>query len=309
MPKVMLQNLIQRLSGGGSSLRAAERRFITIILVPALIFYAVIKIYPIGLAFYISLHKWSIFGGNQPFVGLENYQTLFEDALFYKVMWNTMYRTFAGTFLGAAAALIMAIILNPIKRGSTFFRLIYFLPVMTSVIATATIWRWLLQSRFGLVNQILALIYMPPVLWLQSTAWAMPSIILMGVWGGLGFTMIIFLAGLKGIPPEYYEAAAIDGASRWQMARYITMPLIKPVLSFVLITGVIGGFSGGFQAVLIMTGGGPLDSTRVLAQHIYDYAFLRLLMGSAASMSFVLFAVVLVFTLVQFRIQRVDWQL
>jgi multiple sugar transport system permease protein len=305
----MLQNLIQRLSERGSSIRAAERRFITIILVPALIFYAVIKIYPIGLAFFISLHKWSIFGGDQPFVGLGNYQTLLEDTLFYKVMWNTMYRTFAGTFLGAAASLIMAIILNPIKRGSTFFRLIYFLPVMTSVIATATIWRWLLQSRFGLINQLLAMIGLPPVLWLQSTTWAMPSIIMMGIWAGLGFTMIIFLAGLKGIPPEYYEAAAIDGATRWQMARYITMPLIKPVLSFVLITGVIGGFSGGFQAVLIMTGGGPLDSTRVLAQHIYDYAFQRLLMGSAASMSFVLFAVVLVLTLVQFRIQRVDWQL
>lgn len=305
----MLQNLIQRLSERGSSIRAAERRFITIILVPALIFYAVIKIYPIGLAFFISLHKWSIFGGDQPFVGLKNYKILFDDALFYKVMWNTMYRTFAGTFLGAAASLIMAIILNPIKRGSTFFRLVYFLPVMTSVIATATIWRWLLQSRFGLVNQLLALAGIPPVLWLQSTTWAMPSVIMMGVWGGLGFTMIIFLAGLKGIPSDYYEAAAIDGATRWQMARYITMPLIKPVLSFVLITGVIGGFSGGFQAVLIMTGGGPLDSTRVLAQHIYDYAFQRLLMGSAASMSFVLFAVVLVLTLVQFRIQRVDWQL
>jgi multiple sugar transport system permease protein len=301
--------MIQSLSGGGSSIRAAERRFITIILVPALIFYAIIKIYPIGLAFFISLHKWSIFGGDQPFVGVENYQTLMKDPLFYKVMWNTMYRTFAGTFLGAAASLIMAIILNPIKRGSTFFRLIYFLPVMTSVIATATIWRWLLQSRFGLVNQLLSLIGLPPVLWLQSTTWAMPSVILMGIWAGLGFTMIIFLAGLKGIPSDYYEAAAIDGATRLQMARYITMPLIKPVLSFVLITGVIGGFSGGFQAVLIMTGGGPLDSTRVLAQHIYDYAFQRLLMGSAASMSFVLFAVVLVLTLVQFRIQRVDWQL
>ena len=305
----MLRGTIQRLRGGGSSIRAAERRFILIILVPAFIFYAIIKFYPIALAFYISLHKWSIFGGDQPFIGLENYQTLLQDSLFYKVMWNTMYRTFAGTFIGAAAALIMAIILNPIRRGSTFFRLVYFLPVMTSVIATATVWRWLLQSRFGLVNQLLAMIGIPPVLWLQSTTWAMPSIIMMGIWGGLGFTMIIFLAGLKGIPPDYYEAAAIDGATRLQMARYITMPLIKPVLSFVLITGVIGGFSGGFQAVLIMTGGGPLDSTRVLAQHIYDYAFQRLLMGTAASMSFVLFAIVLVLTLVQFRIQRVDWQL
>lgn len=180
---------------------------------------------------------------------------------------------------------------------------------MTSVIASATIWKWLLQTRFGLLNQLLNTIGIPPIPWLQSTTWAMPSIILMGIWGGLGFTTIIFLAGLKGIPKDYYEAAEIDGANGMQLALYITMPLLKPVVSFVLITGVIGGFSGGFQAVYMMTRGGPLDSTRVLALHIYDYAFERLFMGQAASMSFVLFAIVLILTLVQFRLQRVDWEL
>lgn len=124
-----------------------------------------------------------------------------------------MYRTFAGTFAGSFLALIVALILNPIKRGSVLLRLIYFLPVMTSVIASATIWKWLLQTRFGLLNQLLNTIGIPPIPWLQSTTWAMPSIILMGIWGGLGFTTIIFLAGLKGIPKDYYEAAEIDGAN------------------------------------------------------------------------------------------------
>lgn len=305
----MLQGIIQRLPRRGSSIRAAERRFIVISLVPALIFYAIIRFYPLGFAFYISLHDWNLFGGQQPFVGLENYSVLLTDSLFFKVMWNTLYRTFAGTFIGATLALVVALILNPIRRGSVLLRLIYFLPVMTSVIASATIWRWLYQARFGLINQVLALMGLPQVLWLQSTKWAMPSIIIMGIWAGLGFTVVIFLAGLKGIPAEYYEAAAIDGASRLQMAWRITLPLLKPVVSFVLITGIIGGFSGGFQAVFIMTGGGPLDSTRVLAMHIYDYAFQRLFMGMAAGMAFILFALVLVMTLVQFRIQRVDWEL
>ena len=243
------------------------------------------------------------------FVGFDNYAILVKDSLFYKVMWNTMYRTFAGTFLGAFCSLIVALILNPIKRGSILLRLIYFLPVMTSVIASATIWKWMLQTRFGLLNQLLSYVGIQPVPWLQSTTWAMPSIIVMGIWGGIGFTVIIYLAGLKGIPKDYYEAAEIDGASSIQLALKITLPLLKPVVSFVLITGVIGGFSGGFQAIYMMTGGGPLDSTRVLALHIYDYAFQRMFMGQAASMSFVLFAIVLILTLVQFKLQRVDWEL
>lgn len=305
----MIQTIVQKLTGRGSTLRAAEHRFIVIALVPTIIFYLIVKFYPIFFAFFISLHEWSLFGNVSPFVGLDNYALLAQDSLFYKVMWNTMYRTFAGTFLGALFALIVALILNPIKRGSILLRLIYFLPVMTSVIASATIWKWMLQTRFGLLNQLLIMLGIAPVPWLQSTTWAMPSVIVMGIWAGLGFTVIIYLAGLRGIPRDYYESAEIDGANSLQLALKITLPLLKPVVSFVLITGVIGGFSGGFQAIYMMTGGGPIDSTRVLALHIYDYAFERLFMGQAASMSFVLFAIVLVLTLVQFKLQRIDWEL
>ncbi len=305
----MIQTIVQKFAGRRSTIRAAEHRFIVIALVPTIIFYAIVKFYPIFFSFFISMHEWSLFGNVSPFVGFDNYAILAKDSLFYKVMWNTMYRTFAGTFLGAFSSLIVALILNPIKRGSIPLRLIYFLPVMTSVIASATVWKWMLQTRFGLLNQLLSFIGIQPVPWLQSTTWAMPSIIVMGIWGGIGFTVIIYLAGLKGIPKDYYEAAEIDGANSIQLALKITLPLLKPVVSFVLITGVIGGFSGGFQAIYMMTGGGPLDSTRVLALHIYDYAFQRMFMGQAASMSFVLFAIVLILTLVQFRLQRVNWEL
>ena len=279
----MIQTIVQKFAGRRSTICAAEHRFIVIALVPTIIFYVIVKFYPIFFSFFISMHEWSLFGNVSPFVGFDNYAILVKDSLFYKVMWNTMYRI--------------------------LLRLIYFLPVMTSVIASAPIWKWMLQTRFGLLNQLLSTIGIPPVPWLQSTTWAMPSIIVMGIWGGIGFTVIIYLAGLKGIPKDYYEAAEIDGASSIQLALKITLPLLKPVVSFVLITGVIGGFSGGFQAIYMMTGGGPLDSTRVLALHIYDYAFQRMFMGQAASMSFVLFAIVLILTLVQFKLQRVDWEL
>ena len=152
----MIQTIVQKFAGRRSTIRAAEHRFIVIALVPTIIFYVIVKFYPIFFSFFISMHEWSLFGNVSPFVGFDNYAILVKDSLFYKVMWNTMYRTFAGTFLGAFCSLIVALILNPIKRGSILLRLIYFLPVMTSVIASATIWKWMLQTRFGLLNQLLS---------------------------------------------------------------------------------------------------------------------------------------------------------
>lgn len=278
------------------------------ILGPALLFYLVFRFYPVAFALYMSLHDWHLLRSEQFFVGLDNYRLLVADPLFLRVIGNTFYFAFAATLLSATLALALAILLNPIRFGSVLIRLLYFLPVMTSTIAIATIWLWLYQPRFGLFNQVLALLGIARIPWLISTQWAMPSIIIFSVWGGVGFTMIIFLAGLRGIPTTYYEAAAIDGAGGWHMARHITLPLLTPVIAFVLVTGIIGGFNV-FQQVFLMTRGGPQDATRTLALHIYDYAFLRLFMGQAASMAFVLFALVLVLTVVQLRIQRTDWEL
>jgi multiple sugar transport system permease protein len=297
----------RRISRIRGSIRGAEYRFVATILIPAVLFYAAFRFYPLGFALYMSLFDWKLLRAEQFFVGLDNYATIFADPLFLQVIRNTLYFAFGSTLLGSTLALILAIILNPIQRGSAVLRLIFFLPVMTSTIASATIWLWLYQTRFGLLNQLLVAVQLPRVQWLISPEWAMPSIILMSVWGGVGFTMIIFLAGLRGIPTVYYEAASIDGATEVQQVRFITIPLLTPVVAFVLVTGLIGGFNV-FQQVFLMTRGGPYDSTRTLALHIYDYAFLRLFMGQAASMAFVMFALVMVMTVIQMRIQRTDWE-
>lgn len=292
----------------GVGIRRAEYRFIAAVLAPTLLFYAIFRFYPVGYAFYMSLHDWKLLRADQFFTGLDNYRTILADPLFQEVVRNTFYFAFGTTLLGTLVALTLAILLNPITWGSTLLRLIYFLPVMTSTIASATIWLWLYQTRFGLINQLLVLIGLPRVPWLQSATWAMPSIILMSVWAGVGFTTIILLAGLRGIPSTYYEAASIDGATRLQQIRHVTLPLLTPVLGFVVITGLIGGFNV-FQQVFLMTRGGPYNATRTISLHIYDYAFLRLLMGTAASMAFVMFAIVISMTLIQMRIQRIDWEL
>ena len=292
----------------GAGIRQAEYRFIAAVLIPAFVFYTVFRFYPVGYAFYMSLHDWKLLRVQQFFVGLDNYGTVLADPLFQQVVLNTFYFALGTTLLGTLVALGLAILLNPIQLGSSLLRLLYFLPVMTSTIASATIWLWLYQTRFGLLNQLLVAVGLPRVPWLQSPDWAMPSIILMSVWAGVGFTTIILLAGLRGIPSAYYEAASIDGASSLQQVRHITVPLLAPVLAFVITTGFITGFNV-FQQVFLLTRGGPYDSTRTLALHIYDYAFLRLFMGRAASMAFIMFALIIVMTLLQMRLQRRDWEL
>jgi len=185
---------------------------------------------------------------------------------------------------------------------------LFYLPMITSGIAIATIWLWLYQARFGLFNQVLGYYGITPVPWLISKEWALPSLIIMAIWGGVGYDAIIFIAGIRGIPTEYNEAAKIDGATDWQMALYITLPLMSRVIVFIVVTSIIGSFQV-FQQVFLMTRGGPLDSTRVISLSIYDYAFSRLKIGVSASMAFVLFIIVGVLTVIQLRMQREDWEL
>ncbi len=290
-----------------SGVRRAELRFVWICMIPALIFYAIFRFYPLGYAFYMSLHDWKLLNPQHAFTGVANYSTILSDPLFRKVIWNTFYFAIVTTLVTTVLALVLAIILAPLQFGRGLLQLIFFLPVVTSTIAIATVWLWIYQPTFGVFNELLRTAGLPRVSWLTSPQWAMPSLIIMSVWSGVGFSMVIFVAGLKGIPKEYYEAAAIDGASGWQSAWHITLPLLNPVITFVLVTGLIGGFNV-FQQVYLMTQGGPLDSTRVLVLHIYQYAFQRLWIGQAASMAFVLFVIVLVFTGLQLKLRKVDWE-
>jgi len=180
-------------------------------------------------------------------------------------------------------------------------RTLYFLPSVTSFVAIALVWLWIYNPQYGLANAVLRGAGIPPLPWLNSTATALPALMIFGIWLGLGYQMVIFLAGLQGIPEELYEAARIDGGNPWQLFRHITLPLLRPTTLFVLVTSVIGSFQV-FTSVYIMTAGGPSRSTDVIVYHIYQAAWEQLRMGYASAMAWVLFVVVMLATWVQFRL-------
>jgi len=292
----------------GGGLRRRERLLTLSIIVPAVLYYLLFRYYPVLQTLFLSLTDSGLIREEYEFVGFENYIEIFTDPVFVKTILNTTYYAISTTLITTVLALLLAFILNPIRYGNNFLRLLFYLPMITSGIAIATMWLWMYQPRFGLFNEVLGLFGVAPIPWLRSIQWAMPSLIIMAIWGGVGYSTIIFIAGLRGIPIEFTEAAIIDGASTVQVFWYITLPMLGRVISFVLVTGIIGSFQV-FQQVYLMTRGGPLNSTRVIALSIYDQAFQRLHIGVAASMAFVLFIIVTTFTVVQMRLQRTDWEL
>jgi len=193
--------------------------------------------------------------------------------------------------------------MNRSLRGISFYRSVYFLPVVTSTVAVAMVWTWLYNPEFGPINYFLGLIGIEGPPWIASTTWAMPALVIMSVWKVLGYNMVIYLAGLQGIPEEYYEAAAIDGASSWQRFRYLTIPLISSTTFFVLIVSIISSFQV-FEQTYILTRGGPAYATLTLAFHIYQQAFQFQKMGYASALAYVLFTLTLLATLIQFVFQR-----
>jgi multiple sugar transport system permease protein len=193
--------------------------------------------------------------------------------------------------------------MNSSIRGITVFRGIFFIPVITSAVAVAMIFRWLYNRDFGLINLALAFVGLPSVPWLSSTAWAMPAVILMAIWKRVGYDMVIYLAGLQAIPPQLYEAAQIDGAGRWHRFRHITLPLLTPTTFFILVISLIGSFQV-FDLAFILTSGGPGNATNTIVMYVYNQAFQFFHMGYAAAVAWVLFAIILVITLIQWRIQK-----
>jgi multiple sugar transport system permease protein len=291
-----------------TGIRAKERIFIVLVVGPAIIYYVTLRYWPVLQTMRLSLTDAQLISPNYQFVGLDNFRFLVENQVFRRALSNTAYYAFVTTIAGTALALILAVFLDPIPQGNAFLRLLFFLPQVTSAIAIATIWLWLFQARFGLFNHVLKYFGIGPIPWLIDPKYALNSLILMALWGGVGYSAILFVAGIRGIPKEYYEAAEIDGANQLQMSLRITLPLLSRVISFVLVTGVIGSFQV-FAQVFLMTGGGPLDSTRTISLMIYQYAFNRLRIGQAAAMAVVLFMIVSALTLVQLRLQRSDWEL
>ena len=252
--------------GGGSELRRAFtglRRGETIagylFLLPNFLGFIVFMLFPILFAFYIMLTDWSLAKPPQ-FVGLDNFNTMVNDRLFWKSLGNSFYYTFVAVPTGIFIAFWLALALNRKMRGIIFFRTIYFLPQITLTVAAATIWRWIYQPELGLINYILGLIGIDGPNWIHDTRWAMPAVIIMSNWQGIGFAMLILLAGLQGIPEEYYEAAAIDGASEMQRMRFVTLPMLSPAIFFVVVTSLINAFQS-FRSIL------HIDARRAGACH------------------------------------------
>lgn len=250
----------------------------------------------------ISLTKWDIVSP-PVWVGTQNYVNMARDPLFWKVVVNTFYYTVVSVPVGVVLSLLLALALNQKLRGMTVYRTLYFMPVVSSTVAVALVWDWMFNPQFGLVNFALHIVGIPGPEWLGSTTWAMPALIIVGVWKGLGYNMVIFLAGLQGVPEDLYDAGQIDGANTVQRFLYITVPMISPTTFFVVVLSIIGSFQV-FDTTYVMTQGGPANSTLTLAYWVYQNAFQYFHMGIAATEAYALFAVVLVFTLIQFWLQR-----
>ena len=251
----------------------------------------------------ISLTDWDLLSAPK-FVGLDNYvKLLTADPLFRKVLLNTFYFTFVSVPLTVVISLGLALALNQGIRGLALFRAAYFMPVITAMVVVALIWRWLYNPDFGVLNYLLnQLGIRRPPNWLADQRWAMPAVIIMAVWKQVGYNMVSFLAGLQAIPANLYEAASIDGAGRWERFRYVTLPMLTPTTFFVLVISLIGSLQV-FDAVLVLTEGGPANTTRTIVFHIWEQAFRFLHMGYAAAIAWILFFIIFLITLVQWKLQ------
>jgi multiple sugar transport system permease protein len=275
---------------------------------PYLLLFTVFLAAPIVASLVISFTDFSLGAIDDPadaeFVGLQNYRDLAADQKFRSAAVNTVYFVAAGVPLTMAAGLAAAVGLNSqVVRFRALFRVGYYTPVVMSIVAIAVVWRYLLDVDVGLLNNALEAVGLPRVAWLSTPSLAMPSIILIAVWRNLGFAMVIFLAGLQGIPKETSEAARIDGAGRWQEFRHVTLPLLRPTMAFVAVV-TSAGYLQLFEEPFVMTAGGPVDRTLSVAMHMYEQGFGFFNLGYAGAIAYVLFVAILVLTVLQLRLFR-----
>ncbi len=273
-----------------------------VFLAPALLQFVVLLVFPVIFSFYLSFHEWNILEPEKPFVGLENYARLLRDQRVHQAIWNTIYYTVVSVPLTLFLGLLVALLLNNRIRGRGIFRAMYYLPGVTSAVAVAVVWKWIFNGDFGLINYYLLQLGVidEPIRWLTDPNLAMPSVIIVSIWGGVGGCMIIYLAALQALPEEIYDAAKVDGAGPIRTLFNITIPLLSPATFFLLITSIIGAFQQ-FGLPYLLTSGGPVGRTTTIAYYLYTSAFKNFEMGYAAAMSYVLFAMIFVFTLLHMR--------
>jgi multiple sugar transport system permease protein/alpha-1,4-digalacturonate transport system permease protein len=272
-------------------------------ILPNFIGFAVLTLVPVVTLFYLAFTNWNVFGVAD-WTGTANFKRLWHDASFWTALRNTLYYSVLHIPLTMVAALGLALLLNRKLRGVAFFRTAAFFPYITSIVAIAAVWNILFSPEYGPINALLRAVGVAhPPGWTTSADWSMPAVILVGVWREMGYYMLLFLAGLQTIPAQLYEAARIDGANAWQRFWRVTLPSLRSTTFFVTVMLTIGSFKV-FDLILVMTQGGPGQSTLVLSQYIYQIGFERNQFGYASAISIVLFAICFLITVVQFTVNR-----
>ena len=293
-----------------SPLKRREWLAAAVFLAPNMIGLTVFIVIPVIAGFFISFTEWDMLSAPE-FIGLANYvELLTDDRLFWITLRNTVVYSLFVIPGSIVISLLLALALNTRIRGVGLYRTIYFLPYVSSTIAISLVWKWIMHPDFGILNGFLGLFGAPKLGWLQDRNMALLSVAIVAIWHSAGYNMTIFLAGLKGIPRTYYEAAQIDGATYWQRFWRITFPLLTPTLFFVLVISLIGSFQV-FNLVYIMTEGGPGNSTQVYVYYLWENAFSYFRMGYASAMAYILFVIMLVITLFQVRLlgRRVNYDI
>ena len=269
-----------------------------IFILPALIGTLIFIVIPVICSFGLSFAKWDLLNPIQ-FAGLNNYKEIFSDALFYKILWNTIVFALSTSIFGVIIPLILACILNSKIRGAEFYKTAYFLPFITPMVVIGVVWEWIFDPNIGFLNHILHV----HINWLYDTHYAMPALIIVSVWKLIGYNMLIFLTGLSGISQSLFEAAKIDGATPFQTFKNVTVPMLSPTIFFVVIITAISSFQV-FDLIYLMTQGGPFDSTNVLVYAIYKNAFEYFNVGKASAIAYVLFVLILILTLIQWNLRK-----
>jgi multiple sugar transport system permease protein len=258
----------------------------------------VFKIIPILVSLLLSFYKWDLVK-NPIFIGVKNFITLFRERTFYISVYNTFYYSLGTTVFSVLIGLILALFLNQKwLKGKTVLRSIFFLPTICSMVAISMIWMWMFDPNYGFFNYLLCFLGITGVRWLSDPKLAMPSLILLAIWANIGYNMVLFLAGLQGIPKHLYEASQIDGAGRFRQLWNITLPLLKPTTFFVVTMQIIRSFQV-FSQIYVMTQGGPIDKTQVLVYYLYQNGFEWFKMGYASAISLVLLLIVFLLTIIQ----------
>jgi multiple sugar transport system permease protein/sn-glycerol 3-phosphate transport system permease protein len=272
-----------------------------VLVFPAILVLFAFHIYPLCMTFFLSLTDWNLITPDFNWVNADNYKHMLSSIEFWQVVGNTFVFAIFSVGITVLMATVLAVALDEKLRGVKLFRSVIFLPYITPMVAVGTLWMWMYDQHFGLINWVLGMFNIPPAPWLARPGWAMAALVLTKVWKVLGYYMVILLAGKQNIPESLYEAARIDGAGGFQLFRRITLPLLSPYILFVTIVAFIGAFED-FDLFYTMTQGGPAESTTTLIYYVYKYAFKFFDIGYASAAATVLFVILMVITFIQMRI-------